>query len=307
MERGGRDGWRDTGQGVAAELLSKGYPVRALVRDAAKAEGLRSQGAEVVVADLDDPSTLPASVFEGVDKVYLLTWNGETASQQTKNFLGALKASGATPYIVRLSAFGAAESRIIKQLRESDDDLKASGCEWTLLQPTFFMQNTMMAAQTVQEQGTVYFDWGDGKAGMVDVRDVVDSAVGVLTAEGDAFKGQSYVLTGPESIGFADVAAKIGAAVGKPVQYMAVPNRSAKPSRSITLGRPTRLPSCRTRSIPARTRSACLCFLAGSSYQIVSPASGPGVTGVLGRGGLTTGVGDKSSQINRGLAAMVWA
>lgn len=218
----------NTGQGVAGELLRKGYQVRALVRDVAKAQGLRDQGADVVIGDLDDASTLSPSLFDGVEKVYLLTWNGPTALQQSKNFLGALKASGATPHVVRHSAYGAAECRIIKQLREAEDDLKASGCEWTLLQPTFFMQNTMMAAQTVQEQGTVYFDWGDGKAGMVDVRDIVDSAVGVLTAEGDEFKGQSYVLTGPESIGFADVAEKIGAAVGKPVQYVAVPHEMAK-------------------------------------------------------------------------------
>jgi uncharacterized protein YbjT (DUF2867 family) len=106
--------------------------------------------------------------------------------------------------------------------------LKATGLEWTMLQPTFYMQNTMMAAQTVQEQGTVYFDWADGKAGMVDLRDIVDSAVGLLTAEGNGFKGTEYILTGPESIGFADVAEKIGKAVGKPVQYMAVPHEMAK-------------------------------------------------------------------------------
>lgn len=217
----------NTGQGVAAELLNKGYQVRALVRDAAKAEGLKAQGADVVVGDLDDQSTLPASVFDGVDKVYLLTWNGETALQQTKNFFGALRAAGAKPHIVRLSAYGAAESRIIKQLRDAEDEMKASGCEWTLLQPTFFMQNTMMAAQSVQEQGMVYFDWADGKAGMIDVRDIIDSAVGALTAEGDAFKGKEFVMTGPESIGFANVAEKIGAAVGKPVQYMAVPHEMA--------------------------------------------------------------------------------
>jgi uncharacterized protein YbjT (DUF2867 family) len=217
----------NTGQGVAAALVGQGYQVRALVRDAAKGEGLKAQGAEVVVADLDDASTLTPALFEGVDKVYLLTWNGETAAQQSKNFFAALKAAGASPYVVRLSAYGAAESRIIKQLREAEEDLKGSGVEWTWLQPTFFMQNTMMAAQSVQEQGTVYFDWADGKAGMIDVRDVIDSAVGALTAEGDGFKGQSYVMTGPESISFGDVAEKIGAVVGKPVQYMAVPHEMA--------------------------------------------------------------------------------
>jgi uncharacterized protein YbjT (DUF2867 family) len=91
-----------------------------LVRDAAKAEGLKAQGEEIVVADLDDASSIAPSIFEGVDKVYLVTWNGESALQQSKNFLGALKASGTTPYVVRHSTYGAAECRIIKQLREAE-------------------------------------------------------------------------------------------------------------------------------------------------------------------------------------------
>ena len=45
----------NTGSGVASSLLAQGWPVRALVRDEAKAAGLRAQGAQVVVADLDRP------------------------------------------------------------------------------------------------------------------------------------------------------------------------------------------------------------------------------------------------------------
>ena len=41
--------------------------------------------------------------------------------------------------------------------------------------------------------------------------------------------------------------------------------------------------SVRARSIPATTRSRWTCFLAGSSYQMVSPTRDPGGTGVLTR------------------------
>ena len=44
-----------------------------------------------------------------------------------------------------------------------------------------------------------------------------------------------------------------------------------------------RLPCCRARSIPATNRSRWTCFLAASSYQMVSPARGPGGTGALTR------------------------
>ncbi len=218
----------NTGSGVVAGLLAKGVKVRALVRNATKAEGLKSQGAELAVGDLDDPASLTADVFDGVTDVYFCTWNGPNALDQWKNFQAALESAGATPRIVRLAAFGAPESRIIQQLEAAEQELKQSGLVWTILQPTFFMQNTMMTAQSVKEQGAIYFDWGDGKAGMIDVRDIVDSAVSVLTARHGQFDGQSFILTGPQAIGFADVAAGIGKAVGKDVSYVPVPHEASK-------------------------------------------------------------------------------
>lgn len=227
----------NTGSGIARELLAKGIRVRALVRNAEKAEALKSGGAELAVADLDDPGSLTGDLFDGVTDVYFCTWNGPTALDQWKNFHAALQKAGASPRIVRGSAFGAPESRIIQQLQTSDRDLKESGLVWTILQPTFFMQNTFMAAETVKKQGVVYFDWGDGKAGMIDVRDIVDSAIGVLTATDGRYDGQSFVLTGPESIGFAEVAAAIGEAIGKEVKYVPVPHEGAKDAM-LTLGMP---------------------------------------------------------------------
>ena len=36
----------------------------------------------------------------------------------------------------------------------------------------------MMAAESIQNGGQIYWDWADGKAGMIDIRDVADSALG---------------------------------------------------------------------------------------------------------------------------------
>ena len=174
----------NTGSGVAAALLEQGRRVRALVRDEDKAAGLREQGADVAVVELDRPETLDESLFDGVTGVYFVTWNGPSALQQSRNLLETIADSGATPHIVRLSAFGTPQSRIISQLARCEEELKSSGLAWTILAPTFFMQNLLMAAESVKEQGVVYFDWGTGKAGMIDLRDVVDCAVAVLTGEG---------------------------------------------------------------------------------------------------------------------------
>ena len=217
----------NTGSGVAGALVSKGHAVRALVRDPAKAASLGEGGAELVVADLDDPSTLGEALFDGVTRVYFCTWNGPTALQQWLNFREAVTSSGAEPHIVRLSAFGAPECRIVSELEKAEEDLKASGLPWTILQPTFFMQNVMMAAGTVKEQGAIYWDWAEGRAGMIDVRDVVDSAVGALTRPGGELEGESFVLTGPRSIGFGEVAKILSDVLGKDVNYVPVPHEAA--------------------------------------------------------------------------------
>jgi uncharacterized protein YbjT (DUF2867 family) len=220
----------NTGSGVAASLLSQGLPVRALVRNPDKAEDLKEAGAEVVIGDLDDPNTLGDALFDGVDRVYFCASNGPDALPQWINFREAVAKSGAKPRIVRLSAFGSPESRIVSELIKAEEDLKATDLRWTILQPTWFMQNLMMAAQTVKEQGAIYWDWADGKVGMIDVRDIVDCAVAAITADGAELEGQSFRLTGPESIGMTEVAAALSSALGKEVGYVPVPHEAAKES-----------------------------------------------------------------------------
>jgi len=217
----------NTGSGVASSLLAQGRRVRALVRDEAKAAGLRAQGAEVAVADLDRPETLTGDLLDGVTGVYFVTWNGPTALQQSRNLLETIKRSGTAPHVVRLSGYATLNSRIISELTKCEDELKASGLPWTILKPPWFMQNVMMAAPTIRDHGCIYFDWGNGKAGIIDTRDVVDCAVGALTGPAHATAGQTFVLTGPASIGLADVAATLSGVTGHTVQYVPVPHQAA--------------------------------------------------------------------------------
>jgi len=213
----------NTGSGLVPALRSAGVDVRAFVRDESKAQPLKDVGAEIVVGDLDRPETIEPAV-EGVDKIYLLTWNGPTQAQQAENVIEAAKRAG-NPHIVRHSMWGSEKSRIIKQGDQVEEAVESSGLPWTLLKPTFYMQNTMMAAQTVSSDGVIYWDMGDGKLGMIDVRDIVDVAAAVLTGRGH--EGKSYILTGPEAISFHDVADTFSKVLGKDVKYVNVPGEAA--------------------------------------------------------------------------------
>jgi uncharacterized protein YbjT (DUF2867 family) len=213
----------NTGSGLVPALRSAGVDVRAFVRDETKAQPLKDVGAEVIVGDLDQPETIEPAV-EGVDKIYLLTWNGPTQAQQVQNVLDVAKRAG-NPHIVRHSMWGSEKSRIVKQGDQAEEAVKSSGLPWTLLNPTFFMQNTMMAAQTIASDGVIYWDVGDGKIGTIDVRDIVDVAAAVLTGSGH--EGKSYILTGPEAISFHDMAATFSKVLGKEVNYVSVPHEAA--------------------------------------------------------------------------------
>ncbi len=214
----------NVGSQLIPALRGAGQEVRALVHDESKAQPLREAGVEVVVGDMERPDTLGKAVA-GADHIYLITTNGPTAAAQARNLIEAAQGAG-RPHIVRQTGFGTSKSRIIQQLEEIERLLEGSGLPFTLVKPTFFMQNLMMAAQTVASDGMVYMPFKEGRLGMVDVRDVVDVAFAVLTSAGH--EGKSYILTGPASISLHDVADGLTKALGKQVTYVDVPPEAAR-------------------------------------------------------------------------------
>ncbi len=212
----------NTGSLIVSQLRNRGVAVRALVREPSRGAGLEQQGIEVVVGNLDDRASL-AQAVAGVDKIYLATWNGPTAEQHRKNVVDAAKQAG-RPHVVVGGALGP-KSRITNQIDAANTYLKESGLTWTILQPTFFMQNLMAAKATIA-QGQLYWDLGDGRLPTIDIRDIADCAAAVLTSSDHV--GKTYDLTGPDAISFHDIAAIFSKELGHEVRYIAVPTQAAK-------------------------------------------------------------------------------
>ena len=208
-------------------LTAAGAKVRGLIRDEAKAQGLKDAGVDVVIGDLEKPESLDAA-FSGVDRVFLVTPVSPDAVSMASNAIAAAKRAG-SPYIVRLSAIKAAldsRTRIGRQHAEIEAKLISSGLPHTILRPHFFMQNTMMAAQSVAADGALYMAFKDGRFGIIDIRDVADVAAAILASDGH--EGKNYLLTGPKSITMTDVAEGLSKAVGKKVAYHDVPPETAR-------------------------------------------------------------------------------
>jgi uncharacterized protein YbjT (DUF2867 family) len=216
----------NTGSGLVPALLAGGARVRALVHSPAKADSVRAQGAEVVIADLGKPETLAAAVA-GVDRIYLCLFNGPDQATHGRNLIAAARGAG-RPHIVQHSASGSDRSRIIRHIAEVEAELRASGLPWTIIRPTFYLQNMMMAIPTVASQRTIYLPMKQGRMAMTDVRDIVDVATRLLLDGGHV--GQDYSLTTPEAFTIDEFATALGTALGTPVQYVDVPISAARES-----------------------------------------------------------------------------
>ena len=207
--------------GIITRLKGSEHRLQALVRNPEKAEELKRQGVELRVGDLEKPWTLDTA-FAGADIVWILASPGPRAPEQCSNALWAARQAGAK-HVVRLSAFGASHTAPTVNSRLhalSDAELAASGIPFTILKPHYFMQNLLMAAQSIAQQGAMYFALADGKMGLIDSRDISEFAAHVLTSAGH--EGKTYTLTGPASISMHQIAAAIGEAIGKPVKYVPV-------------------------------------------------------------------------------------
>lgn len=213
--------------GILDNLGASGHSLRALVRDPEKAAALKQRGIDVRIGDLEKPWTL-APAFEGADTVWLLGPPGPRAPEQSSNGLWAARQAG-VKHVVRMSAVGAAFNAptINSRLHAlSDAELAASGIPYTILRPHFFLQNLMMAAGSIANEGAMYMAMGEGKIGIIDSRDISDFAAHVLTHPGH--EGKTYTLTGPASLNMHQAAEAIGKGVGKPVKYVPIPVEAAQ-------------------------------------------------------------------------------
>jgi len=210
-----------------ANLKDSGLSLRALVRNPEKADKLKAMGVDVRIGDLEKPWTL-AEAFAGVDTLWLLTAGDPRGPEQNSNAIWAAKQAG-VKHIVRMSAVGAEYNAPAMSYRLhalSDAELIGSGIPYTIVKCQFFAQNFMMAADPIKEKGCMFMSLGDGKIGIIDSRDISEFAAHVLSTEGHA--GKTYTLTGPASLNMHEVAEAIGAAIGKPVKYVAIPVAGVK-------------------------------------------------------------------------------
>ena len=214
----------NVGSELVAQLHLLDYPLRALVRDPARALEILGPEIELVPGDLARPQSLDAALA-GADRMFLCC---ATSREQVELETHAIEAAARVglAHVVKLSMLGADPRSPVPYRRwhgEIERRLERSGVAYAHLRPTFFMQTTrgMLAPD-----GALYVPVGDGRIAWIDVRDVASAAVRALTEEGH--EGRAYELSGPQSLTFADVAATLSAATGLAIEHVDVPTDAAR-------------------------------------------------------------------------------
>jgi uncharacterized protein YbjT (DUF2867 family) len=207
----------NVGSELVKQLLNQGQDVRALVRDASRADALPI-GATFAVGSLEDPASLAAAA-EGTDGVFFMQLAPIPA--QAQSFIDSVRSVGVRRVVV-LSSVGTRlhPAPIIGAMIAARDDVfRASELDVTFLYANGMMSNAQWWAPTIRESGQVVDPTEPGKIGVVDPYDIAAAAAVVLTQPGHV--GHGYFLTGPEALSPSEQTAILSEVLERTLEFVA--------------------------------------------------------------------------------------
>jgi len=214
-----------TGNATIAQLLAKGYPVRALVhRTDARSEALRRLGAEIATGSLEDMADLRAAM-NGVQRAYFCPPLEPGTLRRATLFAAAAQAAR-LEVVVALSQWLADPHHPATHSREKW--LSNKVFEWTpdldviTVNPGFFADNYMAALEPMAHFGLMGMPLGSGLNAPPSNEDIARVITGALINPAPHI-GKSYRPTGPRLMAPEDIAAALGSALGRKVTYQDVP------------------------------------------------------------------------------------
>jgi len=217
----------NAGTEVVRALAARGSRVRAFVRDPGTARARLGADIELAAGDLADQRSVRAAL-EGAGTLLLSCADDPRRVGWETAAIDAAVAAGVRR-IVKLSAATAEPGSPVAFWDwhgQVEQHLRASGAGWVSLRASWYMSNLLAGAARVAAEGRLYAPAGEARIAMIDPRDVGAAAAAVLSSPGH--EGQTYLLTGPRAITYAQVAAELSAATGRSVEFIDVPDDAAR-------------------------------------------------------------------------------
>lgn len=223
-------GTGNQGGAAARELLSRGWKVRALVRDPGKAEALalKELGAELVRGDLADAGSLRTATAGayGVFSVQALAHEPETLAQEVRHgkaVADAAQEAGVAHFVY--SSVGGAERRTgidhFETKWEIEQHLRKTGLPATVLRPVFFMNNLLHFADAGAER-VMRLPVKPGKPMQLIASDDIGFFAAAAFDDPATYLGKKIELAGDE-LTFPQVAEVYERVTGVPTRFEATP------------------------------------------------------------------------------------
>ncbi|MFJ1968695.1 NAD(P)H-binding protein [Streptomyces sp. NPDC087903] len=196
-----------TGRRVAESARAAGLTVR----PASRAQGF----------DWREPSTW-AGTLRGADAAYLVC-PSDVGAPDAALEVGLLAHEAVGLGVRRLVLLS---SRGEERARPTEEALRESGADWTVVRAAWFAQNFSEGplVEGLRQSGELVFPGGAVGEPFIDVQDVADVVVAALTA-GDRYVGQAMAISGPRLLTFGEAVAEIAAASGRELAYRGVSAR----------------------------------------------------------------------------------
>ena len=183
-----------------------------VTRNPEKLAEFAARGVQVRAGDFEQPDGL-AAAFAGVEKLLIISTTivegrGVVQSRAARAAIDAgVKQIGYTSL-----ADPVGNPALVSETHvETEEFLKASGIEWTLLRNNLYADDQIPGIEHAGASGQFVTNAGNGAVAYVTREDCAAAAAAFLTTDGHA--GRTYEITGPESVTASDLAALAGDSV----------------------------------------------------------------------------------------------
>ncbi|KZK98006.1 MULTISPECIES: ergot alkaloid biosynthesis protein [unclassified Pseudovibrio] len=162
--------------------------------------------------------TASAPAFEGVRAAYVVAPTNTSDHEKVVPPILETALKAGVQRFVLLSA--SSLERGGPMMGQVHDWLALNAREWTVLRPTWFMQNfsEQQHLPTIREESAIYSATGEGRVGFIDTADIAECAVAALLSEQSA--NSDFILTGPEALSYSDVAAQLSKVLARKIDHV---------------------------------------------------------------------------------------
>lgn len=213
------------GRLVVEALLENNVPASQIVavgRDLARIADLADRGVQVLPVDYSDPESL-RQAFAGAEKVLLISGSevGQRLEQHRNAITAARDAGVGLVAYTSIANAGNTNMQLATEHEATEAALHESGLPYVLLRNSWYLENYTAQLETYRQHGAVLGSAGEGRVSAATRADYARAAASVLLKDGQA--GKVYELGGDVPFTLTELAAEVGAATDRHVQYQDLP------------------------------------------------------------------------------------